>query len=161
MKPQPSLRSGTLARLVGVSPDTLRLYERKGLLRPPQRSANGYRCYSPESVERVRVIRAALSIGFTLDELAQILKIRDAGGAPCHKVRALAAAKLSGLERHIDQLVGLREQLKSILASWDGLLDQTPQRKRAGLLEALAAAPVKANTLPPHLHAAMTRETQR
>jgi DNA-binding transcriptional MerR regulator len=160
MNPQP-LRSGTLARLVGVSPDTLRLYERKRLLRAPLRSANGYRCYSPESVVRVRLIRAALSIGFTLDELAEILKVRDAGGTPCHKVRNLAAAKLRGLERHIEQLIGLREQLKSTLESWDGLLDQTPQRKRAGLLEALAAAPAKARTLPPHLHAAMTRETQR
>ena len=161
MKPQPPLRSGTLARLVGVSPDTLRLYERKGLLRPPLRSANGYRCYSPESVDRVRLIRAALSIGFTLDELANILKIRDAGSVPCHKVRNLAAAKLSGLERHIDQLLGLREQLKSVLKSWDHLLDHTPQPKRAGLLEALAAEPAKALSLPPHLHAAIARETQR
>jgi DNA-binding transcriptional MerR regulator len=161
MKPQPPLRSGTLARLVGVSPDTLRLYERKGTLRAPMRSTNGYRCYSPESVARVRLIRAALSIGFTLDELAQILKIRDAGGAPCHKVRALAAAKLSGLERHIEQLVGLREQLRSVLESWDQLLHQTPKPKRAGLLEALAAAPLATSTLPPHLHAAISRETQK
>lgn len=161
MQRQPSLRSGMLARLVGVSPDTLRLYERKGILRPPLRSANGYRCYSPESVDRVRLIRAALSIGFTLDELAEILKIRDAGGALCQKVRNLAAEKLRGLEHHIQQLVELQEQLKSVLESWDHLLHQTSQPKRAGLLEALAAAPVKARTLSPHLHAAIARETQR
>jgi len=161
MKPQPPLRSGTLARLVGVSPDTLRLYERKGTLRAPMRSPNGYRCYSPESVARVRLIRAALSIGFTLDELAQILKIRDAGGAPCHKVRALAAAKLDGLDHHIQQLTALRDHLKDVVDSWDHLLHQTPHSERAGLLEALAVAPVKARTLSPHLHAAMTRETQK
>ena len=161
MKPQPPLRSGTLARLVGVSPDTLRLYERKGTLRAPMRSPNGYRCYSPESVARVRLIRAALSIGFTLDELAQILKIRDAGGAPCHKVRDLAAAKLDGLDHHIQQLTALRDHLKDVVDSWDHLLHQTPHSERAGLLEALAVAPVKARTLSPHLHAAMTRETQK
>lgn len=161
MKPHPPLRSGALAMLVGVSPDTLRLYERKRLLRPPLRTANGYRCYSAESVARVRLIRAALSIGFTLDELAGILKIRDTGGAPCHKVRNLAALKLAGLERHIEQLVALREQLKIVLKSWDHLLAQTSQPKRAGLLEALAAQPVKARTLSPHLHAAIARETQR
>jgi MerR family transcriptional regulator, Zn(II)-responsive regulator of zntA len=161
MKPQSPLRSGTVARLVDVSPDTLRLYERKGLLRAPLRSANGYRCYSPESVARVRLIRAALSIGFTLDELARILKIRDAGGVPCHKVRSLAAAKLSGLERHIDELVRLREQLRTVLESWDQLLHQTPNPERAGLLEALAAAPLEASTLPPHLHAAISREIQK
>jgi len=72
-----------LAKLVGISTDTLRLYERKGLLRSPMRTDNGYRCYSPDCIVRLRLIRAALSIGFTLDELAKILKIRDAGGAPC------------------------------------------------------------------------------
>ncbi|MGZ3489463.1 MAG: heavy metal-responsive transcriptional regulator [Isosphaeraceae bacterium] len=164
MTSQPStpLRSGALARLLGVSPDTLRLYERKKLLRPPARSSNGYRCYSPDSIERVRLIRAALSIGFTLDELARILKIRDAGGIPCHKVRDLAAAKLQALEQHIEQLASLRDQLREVLAAWGLLLEHTPQPKRAGLLEALAAtAAGKSARLPAHFYAAITQETRR
>jgi MerR family transcriptional regulator, copper efflux regulator len=156
-----TLRSGTLARLVGVSPDTLRLYERKGLLPMPVRSSNGYRCYSPESVGRVRLIRAALSIGFTLEELAAILKIRNSGGAPCHKVRGLAVRKLQGLERQIEQMNDLRDQLRTILQEWDRVLEQTPKHARAGLLENLAVTPSRQTTLPPHFYAALTRETRR
>src|SRR5262249_35903045 len=77
------LRAGELARLTGVSADTLRHYERKGLLKP-RRAPNGYREYSPHAIERVRLIRSALAIGLKLDELAHILKTREAGGAPCH-----------------------------------------------------------------------------
>src|SRR5947207_15027156 len=82
------LRSGELARRAGVSPDTLRHYERKGLL-APCRTPSGYREYSAEAVDRVRLIRRALSIGFSLDELAPILAARDRGRAPCRAVRAL------------------------------------------------------------------------
>lgn len=136
-----SFRSGDLARLVGVSPDTLRLYERKGLFARPPRSASGYRSYPPEVVERVRLIRAALSIGFTIDELAEVLALRDGGGAPCLQVRDLAGAKVKNLERHIHELVELRDELRKVLKQWDAALKKTPASKRAGLLEALAAAP--------------------
>src|SRR5947209_17576098 len=79
------LRSGELARQAGVSPDTLRHYERRGLLPPPQRSAAGYRLYSNEALGRVRLIRGALSTGFTVNELGAILADRDRGGAPCRR----------------------------------------------------------------------------
>ncbi len=161
METHPPLRSGRLAKLVGVSPDTLRLYERKGLLQSPLRSANGYRCYSSDSVARVRLIRAALSIGFTLDELTKILKIRDSGGAPCHQVRAMASSKLHALEQHIQQLSDLRNRLREVLCAWDHQLEQTPAQKRAGLLELLAATPNKPGALPPHFYAALTKETRR
>jgi DNA-binding transcriptional MerR regulator len=148
--------------MVGVSPDTLRLYERKGLLPTPVRSSNGYRCYFPESVGRVRLIRAALSIGFTLKELSAILKIRNSGGAPCHKVRGLAVRKLRALERQIEQMNKLRDQLRTILQEWDGLLEQTPKHARAGLLEKLVITPpTKSTKLPPYFYAALTRETRR
>ncbi|MGC2193781.1 MAG: heavy metal-responsive transcriptional regulator [Terriglobales bacterium] len=161
-QPSPPLRSGALARQLGVSPDTLRLYERKGLLRPPLRSSNGYRCYPPESVDRVRLIRAALSIGFTLDELASILKIRDAGGSPCNKVRDFAASKLQGVDQHIQQLIELRDQLREVLRTWDQILEQTPGDKKAGLLEALATSSAgKTRHLAPHFYAAVTKETRR
>ncbi len=136
-KPKPPLRSGVLAKLVGLSPDTLRLYERKGLLRP-LRSANGYRSYPPAAVERIRLIRAALSIGFTLDELAEVLTTRDGGGVPCAHVRELAGAKLDNLDRHIGELRRLRDQLSVLVRSWDQTLRKTPHGKPAGLLEALA-----------------------
>jgi len=159
--PAGPLRSGMLAKLVGVSPDTLRLYERRGLLPAPLRSTNGYRCYSADAHLRVRLIRAALSIGFTLDELAQILKSRDRGGAPCHKVRNLAASKLKTLEQQIEHLRALRDQLRELLEGWDSLLAQTPKSGRANLLEKLAAAPENSRTLPPYFYAAIAKETRK
>src|SRR5437588_13043371 len=83
------LRSGELARRAGVSPDTLRHYERRGLLPRPQKSAAGYRLYSPQALARIRLIRGALSIGVTLKELGTILADHDRGGAPCRRVRPL------------------------------------------------------------------------
>jgi DNA-binding transcriptional MerR regulator len=84
------MRSGQLARLIRVSPDTVRHYERLGLLSAPPRTSNGYRDYPPQAVERVRLIRRALSAGFSLPELKTILRIRDQGGVPCQRVRVMA-----------------------------------------------------------------------
>src|SRR3954469_24807109 len=98
------LLAGELARLAGVSTDTLRHYERKGVLPKPRRLGNGYRKYPATSVDRVRLIRRALSVGFTLDELAQFLKARDRGQSPCREVRALAEKKLDELEGRVTEL---------------------------------------------------------
>jgi DNA-binding transcriptional MerR regulator len=144
------LRSGELAKLAGVSPDTLRLYERKGLLARTPRTANGYRAYPPDALDRVRLVRAALSIGFTLDELTEILAERDGGGAPCTRVRDLAGAKLENLEGQLRVLRELRDRLRTVLRDWDLALETTPSTKRARLLEALAATagPGEPNLFP-------------
>ena len=133
------LNSGELAKLSGVSTDSLRHYERKGVLPRPKRSSNGYRQYPPAAVHRVQVIRRALSVGFTLDELADILRVRDSGGAPCHEVRALAASKLSQVEAQLKELVSLRDDLLTTLADWDARLQRKPPGGRSNLLEFLAA----------------------
>ena len=131
------LRSTALARLAGVSPDTLRHYETKGLLPRAARSPNGYREYPAEALARVGLVRRAVALGFTLDELARIIKVRDQGGAPCHEVRALGAAKLALLEGRVAELQLACDRLRSVLGRWDTLLDQTPTGKRAALLDAL------------------------
>jgi len=77
------MHSGELARLAGVSSDTLRYYERQRLLPDVPRSASGYRLFPPEALARVRLIRGALSIGFSVRELAAIFGERDRGGVPC------------------------------------------------------------------------------
>jgi DNA-binding transcriptional MerR regulator len=138
---QKYLRSGELARLAGVSTDTLRHYERKGLLARPRRSANGYREYLASDLDRVRVVRAALGIGFSLNELARILSVRDRGGAPCHQVRALAGTKLAEIETQLDELAALRDELRRLLKNWDAVLAKKSPSERAGLLELLAAKP--------------------
>jgi DNA-binding transcriptional MerR regulator len=109
-----TLRSGELAKLAGVSSDTLRLYERKGLLSKAPRSPNGYRAYPPDALERIHLVRAALAIGFTLDELAEILARRDRGRSPCVLVRDLASEKLRNLEEHVRQLTDLRDRLRNV-----------------------------------------------
>ena len=131
------LRSGELAKLTGVSTDTVRHYERMRVLTRPPRTSAGYRQYPPEAVDRVRLVRRAIAIGFSLDELARILNVRDHGGAPCRQVHALAIEKLAQLDRQISDLVALRGQLRSIVAQWGERLNRTPEGQRAGLLEAL------------------------
>lgn len=133
------LSAGELAKAAGVSTDTLRHYERKGVLPRPRRAANGYRQYPPEALDRVRLVRRALAVGFTLDELARVLSVRDRGGAPCRQVREFAAAKLADIEERLARMIELRDELRSTLKEWDGRLAETPDGRRAGLLEAMAA----------------------
>ena len=133
------LHSGELAKAAGVSTDTLRHYERKGVLARPRRAANSYRQYPAEALARVLLVRRALAVGFTLDDLARVLSVRDRGAAPCKEVRALAAAKLAEVEEGLAQLIELRDELRATLKEWDGRLSKTPDGGRAGLLESLAA----------------------
>jgi DNA-binding transcriptional MerR regulator len=137
-KDERPLRAGALARLTGVSTDTLRVYEKKGLLPRPARAANGYRLYPGEAATRVRVVRQALALGFTLDELVRVFKVRDQGGAPCREVRALAGVKLAQVEARIEELARARERLRVVLRRWDEILAATPQGARAALLHALS-----------------------
>ena len=129
--------TGELARVAGVSTDTLRHYESKGVIAPPPRAANGYRLYPPETLPRVQLIRRALGIGFTLEELAPLLRSRDRGGAPCAEVRQLAARKLGEVEERLGELIALRDTLVDTLKVWDARLTSTPAGKRARLLESL------------------------
>ena len=135
--------SGELADLAGVSRDTLRHYERKGVLPRPVRGHNSYRQYPPEALPRVQLVRRALSVGFTLDELARVLKVRDAGGAPCEEVRTLAAQKLVNVQDQLRELSALRDELQKTLSDWDTRLARRPRGKRVNLLESLSTDPAK------------------
>src|ERR1044071_9928742 len=136
-----SLSSGELADLAGVSRDTLRHYERKGVLPRPLRGHNGYRKYPPEALQRVQLVRRALSVGFTLDELARVLKVRDGGGAPCEEVRRLAAQKLLNVQDQLRELTALRDEIQQTLNDWDARLSRRAKGKRASLLESLSVDP--------------------
>jgi DNA-binding transcriptional MerR regulator len=137
----PGLRSGEIAHRAGVSADTLRHYERRGLLGKPRRLANGYRAYPPEALDRVLLIQRALSVGFTLDELAQLLRDRDRGQPPCRKVRELAERKLSEVDRQMADLAEFRRDLTRTLRDWDVRLAQAEGEDPARLLESLASKP--------------------
>lgn len=125
------------AQATGVSTDTLRHYEKRGLLVGVTRSQNGYRRYSDAAVRRVLLIQRALVVGFSLEDLRRILAIRDRGGAPCHGVRGLVAEKLRALDARLAQLRDLRDDLGRMLEAWDGVLANTPSGQPARLLESL------------------------
>lgn len=134
------LRASELAQAAKISTDTLRHYERKGVLSKPSRSRNGYREYPPEAIVRVLLVRRAMAVGFTLDELARFLNERDKGGVPCREVRSLAAEKLDDIETRLEELFFVRDELRATLADWDSLLSGKTVVERAGLLESLVSA---------------------
>lgn len=129
------MRSGQLAQRTGVSTDTLRHYERLGLLPKPQRTIGNYRNYTPEFQHRVDLIQRALSIGFSLTELRTILAVRDSGGAPCLRVRGLLKAKIADLNLRIINLLRFRRGLNRLAKDWDHRLRATKKGERAHLLE--------------------------
>ncbi|MGC2698001.1 MAG: MerR family transcriptional regulator [Candidatus Angelobacter sp.] len=157
-----TLLSGELAQLAGVSRDTLRHYERKGLMPAAQRSQNGYRRYPPQALDRVRLIRAALGIGFTVDELHDILQSRDRGLAPCHQVHALAVAKAQELQVRIRELEALHRALQKAIRGWAKKLKSTAAGKRAGLLEMfIANHPESVRAISPLMSPGLKRKLQR
>ena len=131
------MQSGELARLTGISTDSLRHYERLGLLPKPPRTNGGYRDYPPYPQERVRLIRRGLSVGFSLPELTTILKMRDGGEVPCRRVRAMAESKLDEVDRQIENLMEMRSRLEAMLEHWDVKLAHTRRGQLARLLEDL------------------------
>ena len=137
------MRSGELARQAGLSSDTLRHYERKGVLPKPQRAANGYRVYGPEALPRLQLVQRALAVGFSLNELAEVLAVRDRGGVPCRRVHDLAAQKLVAVEDQLRDLQRIRADLRRLLADWGQKLKRS-RGERAHLLETLPAPPTRA-----------------
>lgn len=131
------LLTGQVARACGVSHDTIRHYERLGVIAKADRDRSGYRRYAPETIDRVRIVRRALGIGFTLEELARIFRQRSSGRPPCREVRALARQKLSDLDSRIAELLAMRETLRTTLAAWDDVLQATPEGHAAHLLDKL------------------------
>lgn len=107
-----------VARACGISSDTLRHYEKRGLIRPPVRTAAGYRRYDDEDIVRIQQIRRALSLGFKLRELGVIFTIRRRGDAPCRKALGILEERLTELERKLEELVALRETMRMTVSDW-------------------------------------------
>ncbi len=145
------LRSGELALRAGLSTDTLRYYEQKGVLPPPPRSSNGYRCYPAKALKRVQLVRSALRIGFSIDELARVLRVRQSGGVPCRSVRAMASAKLRELRHRQVEIARLCRLLQAVIRRWDRQLGRTAPGEPAHLLDTLVAgdSPLMGRLAPP------------
>jgi len=128
---------GQAAARAGISPDTIRYYERIGVLPNPPRSAAGYRRYSDAHVGRIVFVRNAARFGFPLKELAGFLKSREKGQLPCRSVRAAGDRLLANLDRQIAELTTARNDMLRTLTDWDRRLAATPPGAPARLLESL------------------------
>lgn len=95
---------GQMARAAGAGVETIRFYEREGLLEHPARSASGYRKYPPEAVARLRLIRQAKELGFSLNEIKKLFALRVAPGKSCSDVRARAERKIADIDQRIAAL---------------------------------------------------------
>lgn len=131
------MRIGQAAALAGVSCDTLRYYERQGLLPRAPRTASGYRDYTPSIVERVRFVRNALRFGFSVKQVSSFLKSRESGKPPCQRVRAAAEQIRDRIDRQIAELTAARVDVERTLAAWDERLARTPSGAPARLLESI------------------------
>lgn len=106
---------GRLAERAGVNAKTIRYYEEIGLLRPPRRTGSGYRVYDEDDVERLRFIRRAQKLDLRLDEIGEILALRDGGERPCGYVLDVAAERLADLDRRIAEMQAARDDLAHLL----------------------------------------------
>jgi DNA-binding transcriptional MerR regulator len=124
-----SMHIGELARAAGASTKTIRYYEQIGLLPPARRAENDYRLYSPEDIERLRFIRSARSLGFSLEDLKEVLALRDQGEAPCRYVVRLLEKKSAEIEDRMRRLQDLQQELQQLLDEASRLPDDDIEMK--------------------------------
>lgn len=110
------LTIGQLARLVETSSDTLRFYERRGLLEPARRTSAGYRLYDRSAIDRLGFIRKAQALGLSLDQVAEVLRAAAGGASPCEHVRTTLAGHLRKVDARLRNLRALRRTLADALA---------------------------------------------
>jgi len=113
------LTIGRLAKQADVGVDTVRFYERRGLLPKPDRTPAGYRIYSGNTVVRLRFIRRAKSLGFSLDEIKTLLHLQDSGG-PKSTVKELTSRKLAQIDAKVEDLTRIREVLAQLARECSG-----------------------------------------
>ncbi len=115
-----TLASGKLAKASGVKLETIRFYERQNLLPKPPRTAAGYRTFPADAVQRVRFIRRAQSLGFSLKEIKELLALSTARGASCKTVRDRAEKKMQDIEQKIAALEAMNKALRTLADSCRG-----------------------------------------
>ena len=127
------MRSGQVARESGVNVETLRYYERRGILGAPQRRASGYREYSEDTVGVIRFVKRAQELGFSLDEVESLLELAAGGPQSCDAARSLATRKMEELELKMHSLLAMQESLRRLVATCEMPRDE----RECPLLDAL------------------------
>ncbi len=112
------LKIGELARRAGVTAKAIRFYERKRVLPPARRAANGYRLYGDDAVEMLSFIKQATGLGITLAEVEEIVAIRQGGRPPCTHVHQLLRDKAAELDRKLKDLLDVRRRIRRSLTAW-------------------------------------------
>jgi len=109
------LKVSEVSKALGVNPQTLYFYERTGLIPPPQRTEAGYRLFTEEDVERLRFITRTKALGLSLDEIKEILTLKEGRSLTCQAVQERLAAKLAQIAHQIQQLQALQHELQPLL----------------------------------------------
>ena len=129
------MRSGQVARDAGVNVETLRYYERRGILQTPARRASGYREYTNEAVGVIRFVKRAQELGFSLGEIETLVTLAAGGPASCDSARALATRKLDELDAKMRSISAMQDSLRRLVATCE-----MPRSERdCPLLDALGA----------------------
>ncbi len=127
---QDYLQIGELAQQAGVAVSALRYYQEVGLLEPSYISDSKYRYYQPSDIALAKFIKKSQRLGFSLDEVKQILNERHEGRSPCPKVRVLAKQKIDKLHEQIDELKKLEKELKDYIIETSSALDSSSSDNR-------------------------------
>ena len=126
-----------LAKSAGVKNSVVRYYTRIDLLRPDRNTKNGYRQYAPADIERVRFIRKAKWLGFTISDIKMILERADAGKSPCSKVRSIILTRLKENELRMKHLQDIQNRMEAAIESWENQEDGPPGRHVCDLIDGL------------------------
>ena len=130
----PTYTIGLLAKAASVPTSTVRYYDRRGLLKPQARTHGNYRLYDELALRRLHFVRSAQAAGFTLSDIAVLLRFRDGDSAPCRKVQTLITTRLETVSRQIEQL----KAVDGMLHGWLKVCRRTEKSGHCGLLEGLA-----------------------
>jgi DNA-binding transcriptional MerR regulator len=117
--PRATLKIGEVSERSGVGIETLRFYERSGLLDSPARTASGYRLYDAAVLDRLEFIKRAQMLGFSLHEIARIIAEKQAGHSPCDEVREIVRHRLGELDERLAQMKRYRRELAETLKGWE------------------------------------------
>lgn len=138
------LKIGDVAKSTGISAEAIRYYERLGLIREAERTDSGYRQFGPEVVQRLRFIQRAQALGFSLEEIREMLELRASPTASAAEVRQLVQAKLAQVEHKLADLARIRDALAAVscTCSGEGPISECP------ILDALQSSGGE-NRIPP------------
>ena len=136
------LQIGAVAAAAGVSVDTVRYYEREGLLPCVGRTEGGFRLFGPEAVDRIRFIKQAQELGFTLDDIRAML--RADGSAECRQVHDLLKAKIAEVDDRMRRMRAFRRQLSTYLAECEHTLEREGEEADCPVVDEIAHRPLVA-----------------